>query len=194
MDIREFLASIHTKNELTEFLSRKLSVALTYRSIKYATPCGNTTLTNILDFRKDLMTYGHEATDTGIVLRAIDISTHNPLTELSILCGDTDVLLILLHHFGDLSISTNFVTQHNTMPLRLIDEVLGKDICETLLGFYVLTGCDQAGKFYGHSKLSCCQTFLSSPPDVIKAFQNLGVDLGNQEQDSLVKYVMDLYC
>ena len=30
LDIREFLASIHTRNELTEFLSRKLSVALTH--------------------------------------------------------------------------------------------------------------------------------------------------------------------
>ena len=85
------------------------------------------------------------------------------------------------------------------MLLRLIDEVLGRDVCEALLGFHALTGCEQTGtltgceqtgKFYGHSK----QTFLSSPPDVIKAFQNLGVDLGNQEKDSLVKYVMDLYC
>ena len=38
LDIREFLASIHTKNELTDFLSRKFSVALTHRSY------GNTTL------------------------------------------------------------------------------------------------------------------------------------------------------
>ena len=97
----------------------------------------------------------------------------------SIVCGDTDVLLILLHYFGDLSVSTNFV---------------GRDVCEALLGFHALTGCDQAEKFYGHSKLSCWQTFVSSLPDVFKAFQNLGVDLGNQEKDSLVKYVMDLYC
>ena len=74
------------------------------------------------------------------------------------------------------------------------DEVLGRDVCETLLGFHAFTGCDQTGKFNGHSKSSCWQTFLSSPPDVIKVFQNLGVDLGNQEKDSLVKYAMDLYC
>ena len=65
------------------------------------------------------------------------------------------MLLILLHYFGDLSVSTNFVTQYNTMPLRLIDEVLGRDVCEAVLVFHALTGCDQAVKFYGHSKLSC---------------------------------------
>ena len=140
------------------------------------------------------MTYRHEETGTGIVLHAIDISTRSPFTDLSIACDDTDVLLILLHYFGDLSVSTNFVTQHNTMSLRLIHEVLGRDDCEALLGFHALTGCDHTGKFYGHSKLNCWQTSLSSLPDVIKAFQNLGVDLGNQEKDSPVKYVMGFYC
>ena len=57
-----------------------------------------------------------------------------------------------------------------------------------------MAGCDQTGKSHGHSKLSCWQTFLSFPPDVFKAFQNLEVDFGNPEKDSLVKYVMDLYC
>ena len=55
-----------------------LSVALTHRSIKYAIPYGNTTLTNIPDLHKDMTTYGHEEADTGIVLHAIDISTSNP--------------------------------------------------------------------------------------------------------------------
>ena len=119
------------------------------------------------------MTYDHEEADTGIALHAIDMLKHNTFTDLSIVCDDTDVLLILLYYFGDLSVSTNFVTQHNNMSLSLIDEVLERDVCEALLGFHALTGCDQTGKFYGHSKLSCWQTFLSSPPDVVKAFQNL---------------------
>ena len=103
------------------------------------------------------MTYGYEGADTGIVLHATDISAHNPFTDLLIACDDTDVLLILLHYVGDLSVSTNFFTQHNTMSLGLIDEVLGRDVCEALSGFPALTGCDQTGKFYGHSKLSCWQ-------------------------------------
>ena len=36
------------------------------------------------------------------------------------------------------------------MSLRLIDEVLGIDVCKAILGFHALTGCDQTGKFYGH--------------------------------------------
>ena len=65
------------------------------------------------------MTYDHEEADTGIVLHAIDISIRNQFTDLSIVYDDMDVLLILLHYVGDLSVSTNFVTQHNTMSLRL---------------------------------------------------------------------------
>ena len=62
------------------------------------------------------------------------------------------------------------------MSLHLIDEVLGRDVCEALLGFHALTGCDQTGNFYRHSKLNCWQTFVSSPSDVIMTFQNLGVE------------------
>ena len=36
------------------------------------------------------------------------------------------------------------------MSLRLIDEVSGIDVCEALLGFHALTGCDQTGTFYGY--------------------------------------------
>ena len=93
---------------------------------------------------------------------------------MSIVYDDTDVLLCLLHYFGDLFVSTILVTQRNTMSLRL-------------------SGWDQTGKFYGHEKLSCWQAFLPSLSGVIKAFQNLGVDLGNQGKDSLVKDVMDFY-
>ena len=116
--------------------------------MKYAISYGNAALTNIPDLR-------HEEADNGIVLHAIGISTRNPFTDLSIVCVDTDVLLILRHYFEDLSVLTNFVTQHNTMSLHLIDEVLGTDVCAVLLGFHALTCCDQTGKFYGHSKLSC---------------------------------------
>ena len=69
---------------------------------------------------------------------------------MSVVCDNTDVLLILLHYVGYLSVSTNFVAQHNTMSLRLIDEVSGIDVCEALLGFHALTGCDQTGTFYGY--------------------------------------------
>ena len=100
LDIREFLASIETKNELTEFLSQKLSVALTHLSIKYAISYRNRS--NIPDLGKDLMTYGHEEPDTGIVLHAINISTRNPFTDLSIVCDNRDALLILLHYFREI--------------------------------------------------------------------------------------------
>ena len=47
-----------------------------------------------------------------------------------------------------------------------------------------LTLCNQTRKFLVNIPLLY----------LIKAFQNLGRDLGNQQKDSLVKYVMNLYC
>ena len=58
------------------------------------------------------MTYGHVEADTEIVPHATDIWTRNPLKDLSVVCDNTDMLLILLHFFRYLSVSINFVIQH----------------------------------------------------------------------------------
>ena len=79
------------------------------------------------------------------------------------------------------------------MPLRFAYEKLGKVNCKALLGFHALTGCDQTGKFYGFSKLSCWKTFNSSSPEVYIALQSLGNTLHTDTINNLVIFVLNLY-
>ena len=104
---KQFLASIDTKNELTEYLSKKLEEHL---SVDYVIVYQQTVLTNLTDFDQHLRSYCHEEADTGIVLHALDVSKRNPFTDMVISCSDTDVLLILLNYFEDLTSSTIFKT------------------------------------------------------------------------------------
>ena len=110
------------------------------------------------------MNHNQEEADTSIVLHAIDVIQRDPSTDLVISCSDTDVLLILLNYLDSISLSTIFRTSSHDIPLRFAYEKLGEVKCKALLGIYALTGCDQSGKFYGFSKLSCWKTFSSSSP------------------------------
>ena len=190
---KQFLSAIKTKNELTEYLSNKVQLQL---HIEYVVVYGMTCVTNIIDLDPELKNYTHEEADTGIVLHAIDVCKRDPFTDLVISCSDTDVLLILLYYFDELSSSTIFRTTQHDITLQLIHENIGPHMCKAILGFHAISGCDQTGKFYGHSKLSCWKTFVSSPTPVIEALSQLGETITKPTESdvqSLELFVMQLY-
>jgi len=104
---KEFLSSIKTKMELTEYLSIKLKEALRK---DFVIVYGNCCLTNIPSLDPELFNYNQEEADTGIVLHALDVCKNGPFTELVIACSDTDVLLIILNYFK-ISIAAQFLKQ-----------------------------------------------------------------------------------
>ena len=53
-------------------------------------------------------------------------------------------------------------------------EALGSKQAEAILGFHVLTGCDQIGRFSGKSKSSWWQEFLKCNEDALIALAKLG--------------------
>ena len=60
---------------------------------------------------------------------------------------------------------------------------------------FSISGCDQTGKFYGHSKLSCWKTFVSSPTPV--ALSQLSETITKPTESDvqfLEQFVMQLYC
>ena len=61
------------------------------------------------------------------------------------------------------------------MPLQPLAENLTFDLRKGLLGFHVLIGSDQTGKFFGSSKLSCWEKYLASSPSASQAFANLTI-------------------
>ena len=65
LDIKEFLASIQTKSELTKYLSEKLVQQL---KVDYVVIHHKCLITNMPDLDTSLRNYSHEEADTGIVL------------------------------------------------------------------------------------------------------------------------------
>ena len=155
---KQFLSSIKTNNELTMYLSEKLKDRL---KIDYVIVYGRSCITNLLDLDNKLKQYSQEEADTGIVLHVIDISRRDPFTDIVVSCSDTDVLLILLYYFDEISTSIVFRAIRHDADLRFIFEQLGPQICKAILGFHAITGCDQTGKFFGISKLSCWKAFVA---------------------------------
>ena len=138
--------------------------------------------------------HNQEEADTGIILHALDVTKRNPFTDLVISCSDTDVLLLLLHYFDDLCTSTVFRTLKHDIELGEVHEHLGREICKSLLGFHALTGCDQTGKFFGFTKLSCWKNLMQCQPDVVNALQKLGDCTTTEVEAGLTTFVLQLYC
>ena len=66
------------------------------------------------------------------------------------------------------------------------------EICKALLGFHSFTGCDQTGRFYGYSKLTCWKVFTSSNVFIQNAFQCLGDSLIVDVYNELEQYVLQI--
>ena len=94
---------------------------------------------------------------------------------------------LLLHTYPLLCAKTVFTAgrgdNKRDLDIGQAYEMLGSEKCQTLLGFHAFTGCDETGKFNGHSKTSCWNTFMSSSKQVLSAFTNL----------ELMCFVLDLY-
>ena len=129
LDTKEFLASIQTKSELTKYLSEKLVQQL---KVDYIVIHHKYLITNILDLDPSLRNYSHNEADTGIVLTTLHISKRDPFTDLAISCTDTDVLLILIHYYEQLTSSIVFKTTVHSYFVREIYENLSPSIRHTL--------------------------------------------------------------
>ena len=79
LETKEFISSIETKNDLTEYLSEKLQKAL---NVDFFVVFGTTTLTNMASFNPDFQTYSQEEADTGIILHALDVCRSDPFSEV----------------------------------------------------------------------------------------------------------------
>ena len=69
---KKFLSDIHTENELTIYLSKKLYQVL--NSVAFVESYEKTVSTNITDLNENLKSYSHEEADTCIILHALDVT------------------------------------------------------------------------------------------------------------------------
>ena len=200
VSLKSLLSHVETKQELTAYLSRKVTVACRENQKRYVIVYENTCETNV-PISPNLLSHEHEEADTLIILYGIEAARLNPFQELVVCSPDTDVLLLLIHYYEQLCTHTIFQTgrgnQVRNINVGKAHEALGKERSDALLGFHCFTGCDQTAKFYGKSKLTCWKTFMNCSPSVLSAFNSLG-DFTNGVSPStragLHMFLLDLYC
>ena len=103
----------------------------------------------------------HEEADTRIVLHCV----HSVSDFFVIAARDTDIIVILCAHQHLFPNKSVYVTMGNKQYLNAgaLATKLGPDICNSLLVFHSLTGCDTVSFLYGIGKPIAIKTLLENP-------------------------------
>lgn len=135
--------------------------------------------TNIPNFAPEMTVHDHEEADTLLIFHCHDIAREDPFTECIVLSPDTDVFLLLIHHYPSLTQSVIFRTGRGDnirdISIRSCYESIGTSRAKALLGFHTLTGCDQTGRFHGKSKVFWWKEFCETENNIVEAISELGM-------------------
>ena len=119
--------------------------------------------------RDDLKTL-HEEADTIIVSQMLSMITEG-YEQISVICDDTDVFLILLHHFHRYRLiqrlppvdvlmnPTSLSTK--SIPIRNTVESLREDVISNLLAAHALSGCDTVPQMFSIGKKKVIKVLMS---------------------------------
>lgn len=198
ISLKDFLSDIRTKAELTEYLANKVvchSRSSNNRLKKFMVTSGTYTKGNV-DIPDTLLTHSQEEADTLLILHAVS-APHE--AELVVSSPDTDVLLLLVHMYPHLPVSTVFLTGKGRLKRKIsvsnIYNKLGHKRASALLGFHALTGSDMCGRFAGRTKDWCFKAFMSCDDEILDALAVLGNDndLPSDACSQLERFVCVLY-
>ena len=113
-------------------------------------------------------------------MRPLQFEPHE--AELVVSSPDTDVLLLLVHLYPHLPVSTVFLTGKGRLKRNIsvcnIYNNFGQKRISALLGLHALTGSDMSGRFAGRTKDWCFQAFMSCDDVILDALAMPGNDNG----------------
>jgi len=119
----------------------------------------------------------HEEADTRLLLHASECGK-NGMRKLMIRTVDTDVVVLAIVYFSQMSISELWIAfgngkQFRYIPVHEIVNTLGEDKSKVLHVFHAFTGCDQTSAFQGRGKNTAWATWMSSDESVTEAFTQI---------------------
>jgi len=111
----------------------------------------------------DFLKASHEEADTRMILHAVNSNTDS----IVVMTRDTDVVLLLAHHFAKMKCSYLWVmsgTARDTkyIPVHDICQKLSADQVTTLMAFHAITGCDSTSKLASTTKVAAWKLFGES--------------------------------
>lgn len=197
ISLKDFLAHIKTKAELTEYLAIKCldhSKSSMNRLKKFIVTFGTESKGNIT-VPELLLSHSQEEADTLLLLHAVTISRD---AEVVINSPDTDVFLLMIYMYPSLPPATSFLTGKGklkrSISLQTIYDKLGENHASAILGFHAFTGSDSSGRFAGRTKAWCFKVFLTCDVEILEALSSLGNNDPSPEICSqLERFVCRLY-
>ena len=118
----------------------------------------------------------HEEADTRLLLHAKHANDTDNHSCVVIRSPDTDVAIICLRFSGAITNLYFQTGKRNLQRIISIDsmvQVLGTDVCKSLIGLHVYSGCDSTSAFYGKGKKKAYDV-MKSDPKFIQLFAGLG--------------------
>ena len=97
--------------------------------------------------------------------------------NIVVVAKDTDVLILLVWAYTHFNVQYKwyFMFEKGVFAdITTICEVFGKDICETLILFHAITGCDTASYMFRISKVKAFRKLLKNPEkcSLLSALEN----------------------
>jgi len=141
----------------------------------------------------DQLRANHEEADTRIVLHAV----HSNFIDIVVAVRDTDVILLLIHHFSKMRNCSRLFVMHGTskdwkfFPVHEVASKLRPEQVTNLMAFHVLTGCDSTSKFSSITKTSAWKIFRGENCSFLTGLGE--VVLTNATQSNVEKFVTQLY-
>ena len=139
----------------------------------------------------------HEEADTRLILHAKHASDACIYSCVVIRSPDTDVAIICLRfsqRIPKLYFQTGKRNLQRIISIDLMAEVLGTDICKSLIGLHVYSGCDSTSAFYGKGKKKAYDV-MKSDPKFIHCFAGLGESFtaSSELAEDLEEFTCKLY-
>ncbi|WAQ94372.1 hypothetical protein MAR_006843, partial [Mya arenaria] len=183
-----FLACLFTKTEVLLINGGK------------STPCVIVTTNGCCN--QPILDTNQEEADTVMILHA-KYEADRGSTCIAIHSPDTDVLVLLLHHYqyigaAHLCMSTGRVTLHTDgrrfIPVHQLINKLTKDQLNILLSVYCITGCDTTSGFFGKGKRRVFK-LLTERASNYQPLLNLGEELllSDLQRTACTRFVISLY-
>ena len=124
----------------------------------------------------DSLESNKEEADARLLLH-VNHAANSGYTSVTVIADDTDVMILCLafvHQiYCDIYIGCGNKNRTKLLSINKIASTLGKEVCESLLGYHAYTGCDTVSAFSGQGKLKGLKLVTQSK-DFQRAFKDMG--------------------
>ena len=164
----DFLSNSENKNNLGQFLARKMIDLHNDSPCKFVVTFNDTILTNDTNLasQSDIKFCTAEEADPRLIRHAMNQAV-NGIKCITIETVDSDVLVLSIGHIENLIAAgaSNAYIRLAKKEYDLIEifEMYGPDTCKALPYFHAFTGCDTASSFFGKGKTTMFDAWMIFP-------------------------------